>query len=43
LRTVAHAWAWWEYRRRALETVWRQARTTKRWGAGAVGRVGGPS
>lgn len=40
LRTIAHAWAWWEYRRGGLETVWRQARTTKRWGPRAVRRVG---
>jgi hypothetical protein len=39
LRTVAHAWAWWRYRRAGLETVWRQARTTKGWGTRAVGRV----
>jgi len=40
LRTVAHAWAWWEYRRAGLESVWRQAGTTKRWSVRSVGRVG---
>jgi hypothetical protein len=40
LRSVAHAWAWWRYRRADLESVWRQARTTKRWSARAAGRVG---
>jgi len=41
LRTVAHGWAWWEYRRRGLEAVWRQARTTKRWDARAAERTEG--
>lgn len=31
LRSVAHAWAWWRYRRGELQGIWRQARTTKRW------------
>src|SRR5216110_802759 len=33
LRTLAHALAWWRYRRGATEGVWRQARTTKQWDA----------
>ncbi len=35
LRTAAHAWAWWRYRWGEVEGIWRQARTTKIWGADA--------
>ena len=31
LRSVAHAAAWWRYRRGATAGIWRQAATTKRW------------
>lgn len=31
LRSVAHVWAWWRYRRGELQGIWLQARTTKRW------------
>src|SRR6185503_17929262 len=31
LRTVAHALAWWRYRRGRTAGIWRQAATTKRW------------
>jgi len=34
LRSAAHAVAWWRYRRGATAGVWRQAATTKSWGAG---------
>jgi hypothetical protein len=40
LRTVAQAWAWWRYRRASLESIWRQAGTTKRWGVRSARRVG---
>src|SRR5439155_1412674 len=33
MRSVAHAVAWWRYRRRATAGIWRQAVTTKRWDA----------
>jgi hypothetical protein len=33
LRSVAHGWAWWRYRRGDVEGVWRQPVTTKRWAA----------
>jgi len=31
LRSVAHAWAWWRYRRGDVQGIWRQPVTTKRW------------
>jgi hypothetical protein len=31
LRSVAHALAWWRYRRGRTAGIWRQAATTKRW------------
>ena len=31
MRSVAHAVAWWRYRRGATAGIWRQAVTTKRW------------
>ena len=31
LRSVAHALAWWRYRRGRTAGIWRQAVTTKRW------------
>jgi hypothetical protein len=31
LRSVAHALAWWRYRRGRTAGIWRQATTTKRW------------
>ncbi len=33
MRSVAHAVAWWRYRRGATAGIWRQAVTTKRWDA----------
>lgn len=33
LRSLAHALAWWRYRRGATAGIWRQAATTKRWDA----------
>src|SRR5207245_1605197 len=33
LRSVAHAAAWWRWRRGATAGVWRQAATTKQWGS----------
>jgi cellulose synthase/poly-beta-1,6-N-acetylglucosamine synthase-like glycosyltransferase len=29
LRSLAQAWAWWRYRERAVEWIWKQPRTTK--------------
>jgi hypothetical protein len=34
LRSAAHAVAWWRYRRGGTAGIWRQAATTKSWGAG---------
>lgn len=34
LRSTAHAIAWWRYRRGETAGIWRQAATTKSWGAG---------
>jgi hypothetical protein len=34
LRSVAHALAWWRYRRGRTAGIWRQAATTKRWDRG---------
>jgi hypothetical protein len=34
LRSVAHALAWWRYRRGGTAGIWRQAATTKRWDRG---------
>jgi hypothetical protein len=34
LRSVAHALAWWRYRRGRTVGIWRQATTTKRWDRG---------
>jgi hypothetical protein len=31
LRSVAHAIAWWRYRRGDTAAIWRQAASTKRW------------
>ena len=33
MRSMAHAVAWWRYRRGATDGIWRQAVTTKRWDA----------
>jgi hypothetical protein len=41
LRSAAHAGAWWRYRRSEPEGIWRQARTTKRWGPRLFQRSGG--
>src|SRR3989442_14887228 len=35
LRSVAHAAAWWRYRRAGIVGVWQQAATTKRWDGAA--------